>query len=90
MMYNRRLCHYYDGKCSDLHVCANIFFKMASTSPNVAWKNGTRLFFTKNMSKNNLKPKYQFQQENPTGAPKSDIVAPTKMYFKLFLCVLHT
>ena len=88
MMYNRRLCHYYEGKFSDLHVCANIFFKMAFTSPIFAWKNGTHLFFTKNMSKNKLKPKYQFEQENPTGAPESDIVAPTIRCILNYFCVL--
>ena len=31
-------------------------------------KNGTHFFFTKSWSKNNFKPKNQFQQPNPTGA----------------------
>ena len=34
----------------------------------LAGKNGTHFFFTKSWSKNNFKPKNQFQQANPTGA----------------------
>ena len=45
-----------------------IVFKMASRSPNFGGKKWHPLFFTKSWSKNNFKPKNQFQQANPTGA----------------------
>ena len=48
-------------------------FKMTSRSPNFGGKH----FSTKSVSKNNFKPKNQFQQANPTGGPKSDTVVPT-------------
>ena len=45
-----------------------IVFKMASRSPYFGGKKWHPLFFTKSWSKNNFKPKNQFQQANPTGA----------------------
>ena len=52
---------------SAIYAFVIIFFKMASRSPNFGEKNGTHFFFTKSWSKNDFKPKNQFQQANPTG-----------------------
>ena len=69
---------------SAIYAFVIIFFKMASRSPNFGEKNGTHFFFTKSWSKNNFKPKNQFQQANPTGGQKSDTVAPTICQFSIF------
>ena len=53
---------------SAIYAFVIIFFKMASRSPNFGGKKWHPLFFTKSWSKNNFKPKNQFQQANPTGA----------------------
>ena len=68
MMYHRCFCHYYEGRFSDLCVCDNIFSKWPPEALIFAGKNGTHFIFTKSWSKNNFKPKNQFQQANPTGA----------------------
>ena len=54
----------------DSEICAFVIivFKMASRSPKFGGKKRHPLFFTKSWSKNNFKPKNQFQQANPTGA----------------------
>ena len=45
-----------------------VFSKWPPEALILAGKNGTHFFFTKSWSKNNFKPKNQFQQANPTGA----------------------
>ena len=68
MVYHRCFCHYYEGRFSDLCVCDNSFSKWPPEALIFAGKNGTHFIFTKSWSKNNFKPKNQFQQANPTGA----------------------
>ena len=53
---------------SAIYAFVIIVFKMASRSPNFGGKKWHPLFFTKSWSKNNFKPKNQFQQADPTGA----------------------
>ena len=67
MMYHRCFCHYYEGRFSELCVCDNSFSKWPPEALIFAEKNGTHFFFTRSWSKNNFKPKNQFQQANPTG-----------------------
>ena len=53
---------------SAIYAFVIIVFKMASRDLNFGGKKWHPLFFTKSWSKNNFKPKNQFQQANPTGA----------------------
>ena len=69
---------------SEIYAFVIIVFKMASRGPNFGGKNGTHFFFAKSWSKNNFKPKNQFQQANPTGAQNLTLWPLLKGYLKQF------